>query len=107
MEIVTADLSKFGYRELEMARELLNAYITQGAKNLIDGITLNFNTSSGYVFLSDKDFNVYMMNGHNLEQWFNCPYCGHEGFKEDIKHEFESNECKEYLIDIGIIENVN
>jgi len=44
------------------------------------------------------------MNGNNLEIWYNCPYCGHEGFKEDMEHDFESSECIRYLIEIGVIE---
>jgi len=89
--IITADFSKFGYRELQLASELLQAYLKQGAEFLTDGITLNFNINSGFVFLSDEDYNVAMLNGEELEQFFSCPECGTEGFKE----EFEDCECKQ------------
>jgi len=60
--IITADFSKFGYRELKLASELLQAYLEQGADFLTEGITLNFNINSGFVFLSDEDYNVAMLN---------------------------------------------
>lgn len=103
MEVVTADLSKFGNIEITKAVKLLKAYTEQGAENLGDGLTINFNTSSGNVFLSDEDLNVYMMNGKNLKQFFNCGYCGHEGFLEDMEHEPKDKYCSEYLKEIGVI----
>ena len=103
-QIVTMDLSRFEYRNIDLAVDLLKAYKIQGADFLGDGITLNLNTNSGFVFLSDEDFNVGMMNGDKLEKWFNCPVCGHEGFKEDMKHREDNEECKQYLHDIGVLE---
>ena len=103
-DIVTVDLSRFGGRELRMATELLVAYRDQGAEFLDDGITLNFNSHSGCVFLSDEYDNVGMMNGDKLEQWFSCPECGHEGFAEDMMHEEDNPECQWYLDEAGILE---
>ena len=99
----TEDLSEFGFRELEMAAELLSAYTHEKntTEYLSDGVHIGFNTHSGYVFLTDDCYNVAMMNGEYLEDWFTCPYCGHEGFKEDMEHEPENEECTEYLISIG------
>jgi len=101
-EVVTADLSHFGGRELREAIELLNAYMEQNTDYLGSGLTVNFNTNSGYVFLSDEDYNTAMMNGDKLEQWFSCPYCGHEGFLEDMKHDAENQECTDYMEEIGV-----
>jgi len=105
-EIVTADFSKFGYREKEMASELLNAMNKQGLPEDFynENVTVNFNTHSGSVFLSNGDYQVAMMNGKNLESWYYCPQCGHEGFKEDMEHEGNSD-CQEYLNDIGVKTN--
>jgi hypothetical protein len=40
-----------------------------------------------------------MINGDNLEDWFFCPECGNEGFKEDFKDFDEC--CKEYIKEMG------
>jgi len=107
-EIVTCDLSKFGYREIDLAIELLKAY--KEDLNTIKGekISLCFNTNSGCVFLSDDDYNSYMINDetNKLEEWFNCPICGFEGFKKEVTdkdNHFDSEEnkideeCKEWI----------
>ena len=80
----TQDLSKFGYRELDMAADLLKALANSPPDFLEDGITLEFNPNSGSVFIYDNEFNTAMMNGDKLEQWFYCHECGAEGFKEDF-----------------------
>jgi len=101
-EIITKDWSKFGSREIEMAKELLSHIKEIDAYGQIE---VFFNTHSGCVFLSDADYRTWMMNGDKIEEWFNCPYCGHEGFKEDMDHEPESQECTDYLKQIGVIED--
>ena len=90
----TTDLTDFGFHELRMAAELLTAYCEQPPKFLTDGVRTMMNTHSGFVFLTDEDFNVAMMNGDKLEQFFSCPECGAEGFAEDM-----SNKpcCRDYL----------
>ncbi len=102
MNDVTNDWSKFGYIELEEAKNLLS-HIKE-----IDSfgkVEVFFNMNSGYVFLTDEDYRVWMMSDENtIEEWFNCPYCGHEGFKCDMEHEFENKDCEDYLISIGVIE---
>lgn len=100
-DIVTNDLTRFGRRELALAGELLVAYAQCRELDdiLTDGVQVWFNTHSGYVFLSDEDFNVVMMNPETdrAEQWFNCPYCGHEGFITDMAHDPDADECLKYL----------
>jgi len=97
-DIVTADFSKFGYREIKMAQELMEAYTTK--KNIPDefyneGIQICFNLLSGYVFLSNEEYQVLMMNGDTLEMWHNCSNCGNEGFQEDIAFCDECYQCQE------------
>lgn len=96
----TKDLSKFGYRELDMAGDLLKA-LSEPHKNntsyLNNGIAIEFNPNSGKVFLVDDDCNVAMMNGENLEDFFVCPQCGHEGFLEEMEHNKDNEDCQEYL----------
>lgn len=82
----TNDLSKLGYREIDIAADLLKAYATGGrmASNNVelgDGFKIEFNPNSGNVFLVDDDYNVVMLNDSGkLENWLNCPQCGEEGF---------------------------
>jgi hypothetical protein len=97
----TSDLSRFGHRELKIASKLISTYSEDVPDFLGTEVRVYMNTNSGFVFLSDADLSVGMMNGEKLEQWFNCPVCGHEGFKEDMKHE-GNKECREYLKSIGV-----
>ena len=90
----TTDLKEFGFRELKMAAEHLQAYCESPPEFLTDGVHLMMNTHSGYVFLTDEDFNVAMMNGDTLEQFHSCPECGAEGFAEDLP---DNECCQQYL----------
>jgi len=85
-EVTTTRLEDFGWRELKMASELLNALIEQGTPEDFesDGIHLMFNKHSGYVFLTNSDFQVAMLNGSHLEAWYTDFEDGTEGFIEDL-----------------------
>lgn len=72
-----------------MAAELIQGY-SENSHLLGDGISLTFNLNSGYVFLTDDEFNVAMMNGDKLEIFHTCFNCGNEGFAEDFKSGEES-----------------
>ena len=103
----TRNLSEFGNRERSMAGDLLNAMHTSNDTTRYltpDNVAVEMNMMSGNVFLVDEDYNVAMMNGDKLEDWFNCPYCGHEGFKEDMHHVPDNAECTRYLTEIGVCE---
>ena len=105
METVTTDLAKFGWRELKMAAQLLNAMVEQGLPiDFADGVSVAMNTNSGYVFLTNSEYDVAMMNGDKLEEWHHCPECGHEGFKEDMAHA-GSAECYRYQREIGLCDD--
>ena len=99
----TNNLEDFGFIELHEAGRLLVTLKTNNDKtnNLGSGLKVEFNPSSGNVFLVDEDYNVAMMNGDTLEDWYMCPYCGHEGFLSEIGHEPKDEECKQFLEDIG------
>lgn len=106
-EITTTDLSEFGYREIKMTSELLNAWIESGLPDNFDndGVTVMMNKNSGNVFLTNTEYQVAMMNGDKLESFYSCPECGHEGFKDEMEHEGNSD-CEEYLKQIGAMEEV-
>lgn len=93
----TTDLKNFGFRELKMAAELLQAYCENPPEFMSDGVHLMMNTHSGYVFLTDEDFNVAMMNGDKLEQFLSCPECGAEGFAEELP---DNPCCQRYLREV-------
>jgi len=90
------DFSAFGYREIDELITLLNAW--KSSDIVINPLKVGFNTHSGCVFLFDDDYNTYMMNGNDLEQWYNCSYCGNEGFIDDIiKDKLSEDENKNEL----------
>jgi hypothetical protein len=96
--IVTNDLSEFGFRELKQAGELLSALKTDKdrTKFLGDGVQVFFNRSSGYVFLSDEDYNTAIINSEGiLEDFINCPECGAEDLASDFK-QLTSECCQEH-----------
>ena len=66
---VTTDMKEFGFRELQIAAELLKAYCYQQPAFHGSGVHLMMNRDSGYVFLTDEDCNVGMMNDDKLEQF--------------------------------------
>jgi len=92
----TQDWSKFGEVEIEMARELLSHIKEIDSHGKVE---IEFNDNSGKVFLVDSDYRVWLMNDDKIEEWFNCSYCGNEGFKEDLIENpcDESEDCKDFI----------
>jgi hypothetical protein len=90
MDYYTEDISKFGYRERDMLIELLQAWQDYGLPRgfYCDGVKPAFNSSSGYVFLVNEDYQVCMTTqtdeGTRLEIWHTLPYSGEEGFLSDL-----------------------
>lgn len=79
MDTVTNDLTRFGMQELDEAADLLKAYANNGCDFLGDGVQVWFNTMSGYVFLSDEDYNVGLLEDEKIARHYSCPECGNEG----------------------------
>lgn len=98
-EIVTSDLADFGTSELTELSLLIKAMQTQGLPKDFndDEVVPMFNKNSGFVFLTNSDYQVAMLNGPVLESFYSCPQCGHEGFLEDMEHGEDDKDCKEYL----------
>ena len=101
--ITTTDLSDFGYRELRMAATLLTALCDHGVPDDFNdgGVTVMMNRRSGNVFLTNEDSDVAMMNGDKLESFYLCPECGHEGFKDEMAHGEDNEECQRYVATIA------
>lgn len=86
----TTDLAKFGFREIKMAAELLNAWVEHGLPDDFsdDEVTVMMNQNSGNVFLTNSEYQVAMMNGDKLESFYSSPYEGKEGFFDDLLPEY-------------------
>jgi hypothetical protein len=91
--ITTTDLAEFGYREIEMTKDLLDLWINEGLPEEFyeDEVTVMFNKQSGKVFLTNSDFQVAMINNNELEMFYSLPYSGEEGFAEDFKEMYEDD----------------
>lgn len=94
----TTNLADFGFRELDMLKDLIQAYKEQGLPEgfFNTGVHAMMNTSSGNVFLTNEDFQVAMINGNKLESFIHCPNCGHEDFASEFKlYDDGCSECQE------------
>ena len=101
--MTTTNFAEFGYREKEMAEELLREMRLQGLPEDFydDEVTVMFNKYSGYVFLTNSDYQVAMINGCKLESFYTLPYSGEQGFLEDLLElDLDHDEDKEYLKEI-------
>ena len=102
-----ANFSDFGYKELDLAGDLLTKYangnISRMAQDYFSGpygLKVGFNKNSGNVFLMDEDYNVLMDDGTELDLWLTIPYSGDEGFFDDLMEIYEDldmEEDREYL----------
>lgn len=102
----TEDLSDFGMREIELLRDILDAWINNGLPDDFEysGVKPAFNTRSGYVFLTNDEYQVAMEVDGVLESFYTTPYEGYEGFYEELLDEADNSwnyEDLEYLRDIA------
>lgn len=100
----TTNLAEFGWREREMAAELLTASCKHGFPEDFedDEVVIMMNKESGNVFFTNAECQVAMMNGDKLESFYSCSNCGWEGFKEEMAHNKDDKDCQEYLQQIGV-----
>lgn len=91
--MTTTNLADFGYRELDMAADLLKEWANGNLPENFyqEDIQLMMNTYSGNVFLTNIDYQVVMMDGSSLEEFFTTPFDCHEGFKSDLQLYYEQN----------------
>ena len=67
-------------------------------------VTWEYNPCSGYIFLTNSDNQVLLLNeDYDLEIQYLCPYCGFEGFKDELL-DGESACCRGYLEELGVLE---
>ena len=96
-EIATTDLADFGYREIRGAIELLDTWMKHGLPEDFyeHRVRVMFNTKSGLVFLTNSDFQVALINGDKLEEFYTCSKCGREGFKDEFEKDDDCRGCRE------------
>jgi hypothetical protein len=98
MNITTTNLADFGICELEQLEVLIKAYRCQQLPQDFsdDEVVPMMNKNSGNVFLTNSNYEVAMMNGDQLETWYYCFNCGHEGFADECQLNDEGcNECQD------------
>ena len=102
----TENLAEFGMREIEELRDILDAWPKNGLPDDFydEGVRPAFNKASGYVFLTNDEYQVCMEVDGKLESFYTTPYSGYEGFYEDLLDEVDDSweeEDIEYLRDIA------
>jgi hypothetical protein len=106
---ITTNLADFGFRELRMVRDLLTAMLEQGLPQDFDseGVAPCMNRNSGFVFLTNSEYQVAMLNGDKLENFYSSPYGGHEGFKDDLIEQYANMhpEDQEWMREMGFVES--
>ena len=108
----TENLADFGDRELNMAGDLLKALKNGLPEDFSDiGIKLALNRNSGYVFLTNDDYQVAMVGDDGtLYSFYTTPYSGYEGFAEDLFYEADESwdrEDLDYLLEIAEYNNIS
>ena len=87
MENPIASFNGFGYREMDLAADLLKRHADTPADFLGDEISIGFNPNSGNVYMFDENENVAMFDDNGkLSQFLICLECGAEGFTLDCGH---------------------
>ena len=101
MNYYTEDFSEFGYIQLDEAGKLLTA-IKSGLPSDFDdgGIRVGFNRNSGFVFLTNDEYQVAMLDDKGkLYSFYTTPYEGYEGSLEELLEEYDNmnNEDKDFV----------
>lgn len=108
--MTTTDLSQFGYRELELSKDIFDSWINNGLPDDFNGhnVQLIFNQNSGNVFLTNDDLQVAMINSDTgkLESWYSTPYEGREGFFKELSEDYENMTSDDQEFMKTIAENI-
>ena len=110
----TEDLADFGYREQEEAKNLFQAWRESGLP--VDfwnnGVKIGFNMNSGYVFLTNSDYQVAMCTTNEQDQlelysFYTSPYEGKEGSFDDLLEEYKEMHPEDQKWFQEISDNIN
>ena len=106
----TENLADFGMRELEELRDILTAWIDNGLPDDFydEEVRPAFNRNSGYVFLTNSEYQVAVLEGNNLRSFYTTPYSGHEGTYYELLDQYDETwevEDLEYVRDLAADRN--
>ena len=110
----TEDLADFGYREQEEAKNLFQAWRESGLP--VDfwnnGVKIGFNMNSGYVFLTNSDYQVAMCTTNEQDQlelysFYTSPYEGKEGSFDELLEEYKEMHPEDQEWFQEIADNIN
>ena len=65
-----------------------------------DGSKVAMNNQSGYVFLTNEDYQVAMIENEKLTMFLNCGECGNEGLEGEFEVVDSCEGCKDIMKDI-------
>ena len=91
-EYYTEDYGKFGYREKAIAKDLIQALNDKKTPDDFEltGVRVAFNMMSGYVFLTNDDYQVCMIDDeNNLYSFYTLSYEGLEGDFDELLEQYE------------------
>ena len=97
-KIVTTDLNDFSCKELKKLEKLLTALCEQGLPSDFynDEVVPTLNLNSGYVFLTNSDYQVAMLDRDGkLKSFYYLSYHGYEGFLDDLIQMYDDEEILE------------
>ena len=91
-DVYTEDLAEFGYREQNMVMDLFIAWRANGLPDDFEneGVRIGFNKNSGYVFLTNSDYQCCMNVEGKLESYYYTPYEGHEGYYDELMVDYDN-----------------
>lgn len=88
--MVTSDFKDFGKKQIAETADILKMYVdgklSPVARDYFydDGIEVMFNNQSGFVFLSNSDYQALGDNSGMLDLWITTSWTGQEGFLDDL-----------------------
>ena len=110
----TEDLADFGYREQRAAQDLFEAWKSNGLPDALwnNGVKIGFNMNSGYVFLTNSDYQVAMCTTNEQDQlelysFYTSPYEGKEGSFDELLEEYEDMHPEDQEWFQEIADNIN
>ena len=108
--MVTNQLSKFGFHEFELAKQLFSQVVENGFPPLYneDGLELLFNTSTGDVYFENNEGLRCMINTRHdcLDIYYSTPYSNYEGFIDDLIEQYDDEKENWHEEDIEFLKSI-